>query len=50
MGGFRGLVMGSVSDQCVRHAACPVVVVRAAGTGSDDASSVVLDAGVSDEV
>lgn len=28
LGGFRGLALGSVSDQCVRHAACPVVVIR----------------------
>jgi nucleotide-binding universal stress UspA family protein len=28
LGGFRGLALGSVSDQCVRHSACPVVVVR----------------------
>ena len=31
-GGFSGLRLGSVSNQCVHHAACPVVVVR----GSDD--------------
>jgi nucleotide-binding universal stress UspA family protein len=28
VGGFKGLTMGSVSEQCVRHAACPVVVIR----------------------
>lgn len=30
-GGFRGLLVGSVSLHCVSHAPCPVVVVRAEG-------------------
>lgn len=28
LGGFRGLALGSVSDQVTRHSACPVVIVR----------------------
>ena len=27
-GGFTGMLLGSVSQHCVQHAACPVVVVR----------------------
>jgi nucleotide-binding universal stress UspA family protein len=28
VGGFMGLLMGSVSNQCVHHSYCPVLVVR----------------------
>lgn len=49
VGGFRGLVLGSVSEQCVRHSACPVVVVPASHISRDSARSVVLDAGLSDD-
>ena len=27
-GGFRGLTVGSVTNQVVHHAACPVVVIK----------------------
>ncbi len=28
LGGFRGLMLGSVSTQCAHHAPCPVAIIR----------------------
>ncbi|MCW2548286.1 MAG: UspA domain protein [Mycobacterium sp.] len=37
-GGFAGLLLGSTSENCVRHAACAVVVVRHQKTEEADSS------------
>ena len=28
LGGFKSLILGSVSQQCAQHAECPVVIIR----------------------
>jgi nucleotide-binding universal stress UspA family protein len=40
-GGFARLLIGSVSDQCLRHAPCPIAVVHNQGAGNDPPRIVV---------
>jgi nucleotide-binding universal stress UspA family protein len=37
VGGFRGMLLGSVSHAVAQHATCPVVVIPRAPAGTDDA-------------
>jgi nucleotide-binding universal stress UspA family protein len=45
LGGFPGLLMGSVAEQCLRHAPCPVVVVRERRPGGAGLTSVERGSG-----
>jgi len=46
LGGFTGLLVGSVSAQVAAHAHCPVIVVRPAWTGDTPASEAPVVVGV----
>jgi nucleotide-binding universal stress UspA family protein len=43
LGGFDGLMLGSVSQQCVEHSPCPIVVLRGEHVPSDGPIVVGLD-------
>jgi nucleotide-binding universal stress UspA family protein len=42
LGGFRGLLIGSVGQQCLHHARVPIAIVRAGGPEADGRTRVVV--------
>ena len=42
LGGFRGLLVGSVSQECLHHFACPVVIVRPGARSDDERRRIVV--------
>jgi nucleotide-binding universal stress UspA family protein len=42
LGGFEGMLLGSVTQECVERAACPVVVVRSAESAASTPPSKIL--------